>query len=86
MENDVTEEPAIFGEKGPFTLIHADDLSEVTAFLSARGVETKPAPGGPSLFRLQFSGMSGEDARTLMRELMRTRAGLGKEVGAGKAT
>jgi hypothetical protein len=74
MEKTVTEEPAIFGESGPFTLIHAEDLSEVTAFLSERGVAARPAPGGPALFKLKFEGLSGEDARALMRELMRTRA------------
>ena len=80
----MTEEPTIFGERGPFTLIHAEDLPEVQAFLSKRGVETKPVPGGPALFRLQFEGMSGEDARALMRELMRTRAGAEKGVGVGR--
>jgi hypothetical protein len=80
----VTEEPTIFGETGPFTLIHAEDMPEVTRFLSERGVARTSGPGGPSLFRIQFEGISGEDARVLMRELMRTRVGREKGVGAGR--
>jgi hypothetical protein len=71
----MTEEPKVFGEQLPFTLIHGDDLNEVVRFLSERGIAFTRVPSGPSLYKLQFLGVSGETVRLLMREL----------VGAGRS-
>ena len=70
----MTEEPRVFGEQQPFTLVHGDDLSEVTRFLSERDVEFTRLMTAPSLYKLQFSKISAEEARELFQELVRGEA------------
>ena len=65
----MTEEPKVFGEASPFTLVHGDDLNEVTRFLDDRGVLFSRTVSGPSLYKLQFPGDRAENVRQMMREL-----------------
>jgi len=74
----MTEEPKVFGEEQPFTLIHGDDLNEVVRFLSERSIAFTRVPSGPSLYKLQFLTASGETVRSLMRELLAAGSGVKK--------
>ena len=65
----MTEEPNVFGEAPPFTLVHGDDVNEVTQFLKDRGVLFSRTVSGPSLYKLQFMGERAENIQRLMREL-----------------
>jgi hypothetical protein len=65
----MTEEPKVFGEAPPFTLVHGDDLNEVMRFLDDRGVLFSRTLCGTSLYKLQFMGERAENIERLMREL-----------------
>ncbi len=65
----MTEEPTVFGEAPPFTLVHGDDLNEVTRFLDDRRVVFSRTLSGPSLYKLQFLEERAENVQRLMREL-----------------
>jgi hypothetical protein len=65
----MTEEPTVFGDAPPFTLVHGDDLNEVTRFLSNRGVTFNQTTSAPSLYKLQFMQERADTIQKLMREL-----------------
>ncbi|HUO07332.1 MAG TPA: hypothetical protein VM008_03300 [Phycisphaerae bacterium] len=65
----MTEEPKVFGDAPPFTLVHGDDLNEVARFLADRGVKFNQTTSAPSLYKLQFMQERAETIQKLMREL-----------------